>query len=114
MEITPGSRIVGKSGKCLTVDSIEGNILYCGGLTVIASAVVRVIPPAIVYPPTAFKKGDRVRYIGSDYNLKTQYAGILEVWSISPRDGYTCLKPGGTGRTSWIEREDLQLVEVVA
>lgn len=113
MKITPGSRIVGKSGKYLTVDRIEGDILYCGELTVRAFAVVRVIPPAIAYPSVVLKVGDKVEYIGSNFSLKTQYAGVLEVRTISPRNGYSCLKPGGAGVTSWIDREDLQLVEVV-
>jgi hypothetical protein len=111
MKIIPGSRIVGKSGTYLTVDSMDGDILYCGGLKVLTSAVLRVIPPPIVYPPVKLKIGDRVKYIGFDGNLKAQYAGTLEVWEISQFDGYTCLKPNRR-LTSWIEREDLQLVEV--
>jgi hypothetical protein len=112
--ILPGSRIVGKSGKILTVDRIEGDILICGDLRVKPSAVVRVIPPLIVYSPKALKIGDRVRYIGGNYycNLKTQYAGILEVWSISNRDGYTCMKPNQTGLTSWIKFNDLELLAI--
>jgi hypothetical protein len=49
-----------------------------------------------------------VEYIGSDFNLKKQYAGELKVWKISALDGYTCLKPNGRA-TSWIESEDLEL-----
>jgi hypothetical protein len=106
MEITPGSIIVGASGKKLRVDAIEGETIYSGQLKILTSAVVRVIPPA-----TAFKVGDRVKYIGSDFNLKKQYAGVLEVWEISKADGYTCVKPNGR-LTSWIEFAELQLVEV--
>jgi hypothetical protein len=108
--ITIGSTIIGTSGKKLIVDRVEGNTLYSGDLKILASAVVRVIPPA-----TKFKLGDRVKYIGSNFNLKTQYAGTLEVWEISKKDinSYACLKPNGRV-TSWIELADLQLVEEAA
>jgi hypothetical protein len=101
--ITIGSTIIGTSGKKLIVDRVEGNTLYSGDLKILASAVVRVIPPA-----TKFKLGDRVKYIGSNFNLKTQYAGTLEVWEISKKDinSYACLKPNGRV-TSWIELADL-------
>ena len=104
MKITPGSTIVGKSGKKLSVDRVEGDVIYSGNITILKSAVVKVIPPA-----TSFKIGDRVKYIGSDFYLKKQYAGILEVWEISPLDGYTCLKLDGR-LTSWVEFEDLKMV----
>jgi hypothetical protein len=105
--IAIGSTIIGKSGKKLIVDRIEGNTVYSGDLKILASAVVRVIPPL-----TKFKLGDRVTYIGSEFYLKKQYAGVLEVWEISPRDdGYTCLKPDGRA-TSWIEFEDLELLAI--
>jgi hypothetical protein len=107
-KITPGSTIIGASGKKLVVDRVEGDTIYSGDLKVLKSAVVRVIPPG-----TRFKLGDRVKYIGSDFNLKTQYAGVLEVWEISKQDigSYACLKPNGRV-TSWIEFADLQLVEL--
>lgn len=108
MKITPGSRIVGKSGKKLTVDRVEGDTIYSGELKILSSAVLKVIPPR----PKTFKLGDRVTYIGSDANEKRQYAGVLEVWDISNLDGYTCLKPGGQATTSWIRFEDLELAEV--
>lgn len=109
-KITPGSTIIGASGKKLIVDRVEGDTIYSGDLKVLVSAVVQVIPPRAV---VKFKLGDRVKYIGSDFNLKTQYAGVLEVWEISKKDvnSYTCLKPDGRV-TSWIEFADLQLVEV--
>ena len=111
-KITIGSTIIGKSGKKLIVDRIDGDILYSGKLKIKTSAVVRVISPPIV---TKFKLGDRVKYIGTDFNLKRQYAGVLEVWEISDKDmnSYACLKPNGRV-TSWIEFADLQLVEVIA
>jgi predicted P-loop ATPase len=62
---------------------------------------------------TRFKLDDRVQYIGQDKALQTQYAGILKVRTID-RDQYTCVKPGDESLTSWIEREDLQLVEVAS
>jgi hypothetical protein len=109
MQIRPGATIVGKSGKKLVVDTIDGDLLICGDRKIGIEAVVQVIPPR----PKAFKLGDRVEYIGSDFNLKTQYAGTLEVWEISKKDinSYTCLKPNGRV-TSWIEFADLQLVEI--
>ena len=104
MKITPGATIVGASGKALIVDRVDGDIIYSGELKILTSAVVRVIPPI-----TAFKVGDRVQYVGSDFNLKNQYEGVLEVWAIAknPFDGYTCLKPNGR-LSSWIQFEDLQ------
>jgi len=101
-KITIGSTIIGASGKKLTVDRVEGDTIYSGELEILTSAVVKVIPP-----PTSFKLRDRVQYIGNDFYLKTQYAGILEVWEISPINGYTCLKPDGR-LTSWVEFEDLR------
>jgi hypothetical protein len=111
-KITPGSTIIGKSGKKLIVDRVEGDIIHSGKLEILASAIVRVIPPR----PKVFKLGDRVEYIGSDFNLKTQYAGILEIWEmgkLGDSDKCACLKPNRRV-TSWIEFVDLQLVEVEA
>jgi hypothetical protein len=108
VKITPGSIVIGKSGKRLIVDAIEGDTIYSGGLKILASAVVKVIPPV-----TRFKLGDRVKYIGSNRNLKTQYAGVLEVWEMGKLcdlDKCACLKPNGRV-TSWIEFADLQLVD---
>ena len=106
-KITPGSTIIGASGKKLVVDRVEGDTIYSGNLKILASAVVRVIPPV-----ARFNLGDRVKYIGSHFNLKTQYTGVLEIWEISKQDigSYACLKPNGRV-TSWIEFADLQLVE---
>jgi putative DNA primase/helicase len=59
------------------------------------------------------KVGDRVEYIGANKMLHNQYAGILEVYEIRG-DSYTCLKPDGSGLTSWIDLADLQFVEVAA
>jgi hypothetical protein len=107
--ITPGSIVSGESGKTFLVDRVEGDIIYSGKVKFMASAVLKVIPPHAI---TNFKLGDRVEYIGSDLKLKTQYAGILEVWEISKKDigSYACLKANGRV-TSWIEFADIQLVE---
>jgi hypothetical protein len=59
MKITPGCRIVGKSGKYYTVDKIEGDILHCGELKISTVAVLQVLPPA-------FKVGDRVHIPNCD------------------------------------------------
>jgi predicted P-loop ATPase len=59
---------------------------------------------------TRFKVGVRVQYVGKNPNLVRQYAGILEIHEILS-ETYTCKKPDGS-LTSWIEIEDLQLVEV--
>jgi hypothetical protein len=110
VNISIGSIVSGKSGKPLKVLAVNGNVLEvlgdAGSFKVRRSAILKVIPPR----PSAFKLGDRVEYIGSDFNLKTQYAGTLEVWEISknPLDGYTCLKPNGR-TTSWVKFEDLEL-----
>jgi hypothetical protein len=58
------------------------------------------------------KVGERVKYIGTDKVLQKQYAGVLEIHTIA-NDSYSCLKPNGTGLTSWIEFEDLQSIELV-
>ena len=68
-KITPGSTIIGASGKKLLVDRVDGDIIYSGEFKIKTSAVVQVIPPV-----TRFKLGDRVEYIGSDFNLKRQYS----------------------------------------
>jgi hypothetical protein len=57
---------------------------------------------------TGFKVGDRVQYVGSNANLKTQYAGELVVHEISP-SGITCKLPNGN-LGSWIDPEDLQFL----
>jgi hypothetical protein len=114
VSISIGSIVSGKSGKPLKVLAVNGDVLDVLGDTssfkVRRSAILKVIPPR----PKAFKLGDRVTYIGSDFNLKTQYAGTLKVWEISknPYDGYTCLKPNGR-TTSWIQFEDLELVNAI-
>jgi hypothetical protein len=66
MKITPGSKIVGKSGKCLTVDSVDEDIIDCQGLKIHVSAVLQVFPPAL-------KIGDRVRFNGT-----------FQEWGIEP------------------------------
>jgi DNA polymerase, archaea type len=60
MKITIGSTIIGKSGKGLIVDRVEGDILWCGDLKILASAVINVIPPT-----TSFKQGDRVKIVST-------------------------------------------------
>lgn len=107
-KITPGSIVSGKSGKTFLVDRIEGDIIYSGTVKFLASAVLKVIPPL-----TKFKLGDRVEYIGSDFNLKRLYAGTLEIWEMGKMcdsDKCTCLKPNERA-TSWVKFADLQLVE---
>lgn len=106
IKITIGSTIIGKSGKKLKVDRIEGDTIYSGNLKILTSAVVRVIPPT-----TNFKVGDRVTYIGSHFYLQKIYAGILEVWEVSMIDGYTCLKKDGR-LTSWIDFAELEEVDM--
>jgi hypothetical protein len=46
-EITIGSTIIGKSGKKLIVDRVEGDTIYSGDLKILSSAVIEVIPPII-------------------------------------------------------------------
>lgn len=106
LEVRPGDSIIGKSGKKILVDRIEGDLLFCGDRRIGIEAVVRVIPPT-----TVFKVGDRVKYIGSHFHLQRIYAGILEVWQVSPIDGYTLKKPDGR-LTSWVDFADLEEVDM--
>lgn len=61
--------------------------------------------------PNLLKVGDRVQYVGNNPSSARQYAGILEIHEIYG-DTYTCKKPDGS-LTSWIELDDLQLMEVL-
>lgn len=46
LEITQGSTIVGKSGKKLLVERVEGELIFCaGGIKVRQERVLDVIPP---------------------------------------------------------------------
>jgi hypothetical protein len=106
-----GSVVYGAAGIGCKVLAVEGDTLTVktpkGTRTIHLSKVVKIIPPR----PSAFKLGDRVEYIGSDFNLKTQYAGTLEIWEmgkLGDSDKCACLKPNGRV-TSWIEFADLQL-----
>jgi hypothetical protein len=111
-KITIGSTIIGKSGKKLIVDRVEGDIIHSGELKIIASAVVEVIPP----PKPKTRKlvlDDRVRYIGTHPNFREQYGGdrVLEIWAIGKAgddDKCACLTPDGRVST-WIEYSDLEL-----
>lgn len=108
-----GSIVYGAAGIGCKVLAIEGDTLTVetpkGTRTISSSKVVKVIPPR----PKAFKLGDRVEYIGSDFNLKTQYAGALKIWEmgkLGDSDKCACLKPNGRV-ISWIEFADLQLLD---
>jgi hypothetical protein len=46
--ITVGSTIIGKSGKKLVVDRVEGDIIHSGVLRIDISAVVSVEPPSLI------------------------------------------------------------------
>jgi uncharacterized protein (DUF927 family) len=61
--------------------------------------------------PNLLKVGNRVQYIGNNSSSARQYAGILEIHE-TQGDTYTCKKPDGS-LTSWIELDDLQLMEVL-
>jgi len=57
--------------------------------------------------------GDRVKYDGTNPQMRRQCAGILTVFEIGKfGDSYTCLKPDGCVVTGWIKFADLQLLEV--
>jgi hypothetical protein len=121
MDIKLGSIVYGKGGVGNAVTAIDGEMLAIDtakGLRLVnISKILRVEQPptanASIPPrPKAFKLGDRVEYIGSDFNLKTQYAGTLEIremGKLGDSDKCACLKPNGRV-TSWIEFADLQLV----
>jgi hypothetical protein len=103
-----GATVYSKKGTRATVMSVNDSIgiLTDAGLRLVKASSLNTSPPV-----TAFKIGEKVEYIGSSFNLKKQYAGLLEVWEISRIDGYTCLKPNGR-LTSWIEFTDLRLSDV--
>lgn len=93
-KIEIGSIVYGKGGVGNPVTAIDNDMLTIDtpkGLRMVnISKITRVETPDpdVVRVPivpsrkriTSFKLGDRVKYIGSDFNLKTQYAGTLEVW----------------------------------
>jgi hypothetical protein len=111
MEILPGSKIVGQSGKVLLVERIERGLLVCGDRLIKPSAVVRVIAPDPPQsdPPPAPKKpqplavGDTCYYCGSWY--WQQYGG-LELKAALLREGYwSCTKPDGYYTTNILPSE---------
>lgn len=53
-KITIGSTIIGRSGKELIVDRLDGDIICCGETKVHSSAIVRVLPSQV---------GDKVEHI---------------------------------------------------
>jgi hypothetical protein len=113
-EITIGSTIIGKSGKKLIVDRVEGDTIYSGDLKILLSAVIEVIPPAPKSKTPKLVLGDRARYIGTHPSFKKQYGGVLTIWELgkgSDLDKCACLTPGGKVST-WIEYSALELVEV--
>lgn len=63
---------------------------------------------------TNLKLKDLVTYIGENLNLKTQYAGTLEVWEISNKDVgcYACLTEDGWV-SSWLDFDSLKLVNAI-
>lgn len=63
---------------------------------------------------TNLKLKDLVTYIGENLNLKTQYAGTLEVWEISNKDVgcYACLTEDGRV-SSWSDFDSLKLVNAI-
>jgi hypothetical protein len=118
-----GSIVYGAAGIGCKVLAVEGDTLTVetpkGVRKIASSKVEKIEAPTLVVNShrkhiVKFEIGDNVEYIGSDFNMKRQYAGTLEVWEISKKDinSYTCLKPNGR-TTSWIEFADLQL-EVLA
>jgi hypothetical protein len=112
-KITIGSTIIGKSGKKLIVDRVEGDTIYSGDLKILSSAVVEVIPP----PKPKSRPlvlGDRVKYIGTHPSFQKQYGGVLTIWELGKGcdlDKCACLTEGGKVST-WIEYSALELVEV--
>ena len=114
MKINIGSTIIGKSGKKLIVDLIEGDILHCGDLKILASAVIKVIPPT-----TSFKQGDSVRYISENRPLtigdrvkivSTGEMGRLGVWFRSRNSAIVDLDDGS--HSGWKSLEDLVRVDL--
>jgi hypothetical protein len=99
MNILPGSKIVGASGKTLVVDRVEGEILICGDRRIKFSAVALVIPP----PPTKLALGDTVYYCGDRYWEQYQDMPLV---LIELREGlWICEKPDNYRTTNLPARE---------
>jgi len=99
-KITPGSTIIGASGKKLVVEAIEGDIIYSGELRILRSAVVKVIPPQ----PNTLRVGDRVKRIGNSPD-------ILEIWLWNKtRGSCMCIQPDGYP-TDWIPTKELIAID---
>jgi hypothetical protein len=64
------------------------------------------LPPS---PALPFHENDRVVYVGMNKTLQKQYHGILKVRTVK-LGVYSCYTACGTGVTSWIDFDDLQLV----
>ena len=90
-EVIPGATIIGRSGKKLIVDRIEGDLIICGDRRIGIEAVVEVITP----PPPApiFKLGDRVRFVGDFRDWGIEWGTCLTVvedcgeWIMTRTDG---------------------------
>jgi hypothetical protein len=107
-QIAIGNRVrTVKGTEGIVTKILEGGYLLEDGKRVRTESIAMVIPPR----PKVFRLGDRVEYIGSDFNLKKQYAGTLEIWELGngcDSDKCACLKPDGRV-TSWVSFEDLEL-----
>lgn len=101
MNILPGSKIVGVSGKILVVDRAEGEILICGDRRIKFSAVVRVEPPSEPTKPLAV--GDIVHYCGEQYWEQYQNMPLV---LLELREGlWICEKPDKYRTTNLSARE---------
>jgi hypothetical protein len=83
-KIAIGSTIIGKSGKSLIVDRVEGDIIYSGGLRINISAVVSVEPPLIdrLLSLASLGKGaaiDELTTILLDFDVNSIYESSLDL-----------------------------------
>ena len=83
-KIAIGSTIIGKSGKSLIVDRVEGDIIYSGGLRIYISAVVSVEPPLIdrLVSLASLGKGaaiDKLTSIVSEFSVNSIYEASLDL-----------------------------------
>jgi hypothetical protein len=76
LKVKPGATIVGKSGKSLVVDRVEGNLIHCGDRTINILAVVEVLP-------RSFSIGDRVKTKAADiFIVDLIEDGIVCGWTL--------------------------------
>jgi len=84
-KITIGSTIIGKSGKKLIVDRVEGDIIYSGEFMIRISAVVSVEPLSVIDRLSSLTLLDKreaiqeLSSIASEFGVETVYEASLDL-----------------------------------